>query len=310
MRNRFSSVCVAACLATFAGSSLHAAAGSQPVTIDNASANSGTGLLTIGGSNFGTTAPIVVLDGFVLPLSAFGPNEIIAVLPADALANPGDYALFVIRGSGKDASTGSFIVTIGAMGPAGPAGPTGPAGAAGPAGPTGPQGPQGAVGPQGPLGPTGPTGPTGPAGASGISQLTRMITFGQPFITGADVDANYHDLVTLGTFTKNAGASLVRATWSSGLTLNGGGFCSVQIRIDDKNDIGSSGLGFSAAEAGYAVISGTNNAPATATTFFADLPAGSHTVKLFMRVVGAGTTSCNLNPGNFGISTLLEEVPQ
>ena len=133
--------------------------------------------LTISGSNFGTTTPIVALDGITLSLLSHTDTRIVAILPAGSI--PGSYILTVTNPNA--AQPGAFIATIGAEGPLGPAGPAGPAGATGPAGspgntgPIGPAGSAGSIGPQGPQGLSGPAGPPGPAGATGSAGSTGPV---------------------------------------------------------------------------------------------------------------------------------------
>jgi len=126
------------------------------VSIDRATADVPNGILIIEGSGFGVYPPIVVLDGFVLPITNYGPSQIIAVLPSVISGVPGSYGLSVSRTgkAGGVQSTQDFVLTIGSTGP------TGPAGSAGPSGPAGPMGPAGLAGPAGPAGPTGPQGPS------------------------------------------------------------------------------------------------------------------------------------------------------
>lgn len=301
---------------------MHAAGGPGTLTIESAAADIPNGQITITGENFGATAPVVIVNGFVVPIISFGPTQIVTDLPASVAANPGDY-LLVVANTGRPAQSSSFVLTIGATGPAGPAGPAGdpgpagPGGPIGPAGPTGPTGPAGATGPAGPIGPqgpqgiqgpAGPAGPQGPAGSGAVVQVSRMITNGSPFITG--VDGSYHQIMTLGTFTKASATSLIRASWNGTFQMASGFFCSVQIRIDGKNDVGSSGLSFSGAEGGYALLAGNTSTAGSATTFFNGLTAGSHTAALYMRVVGSGGSTCTMNPGNFSVVGFAEEIPQ
>ncbi len=321
MRSRVVLMCVPALLLLLS-SSMRASGpstSSGTATIESAVADTVNEQVAITGENFGTSVPTVIIDGFVVPVVAYGPTQIIAALPATAAANPGDYLLVVTITSGKTTQTTSFVLTIGAVGPAGPAGPegaTGPAGPGGPVGPTGPAGPAGPTGPAGPqgpqgaTGPAGPQGPQGPAGASGISQVTRLVMNGTPSVTGADVDGNYHPIMTLGTFTKTSSTSLIRASWMGGFEMSNGAFCSVQIRVDDNNDVGSSGVSFDGAEGGYALLAGNFSTAGSATTFFNGLSTGSHTASLYMRVVGSSTSNCLMNPGNFSVVTLIEEIPQ
>jgi hypothetical protein len=145
----------------------HAGAPEDPLTILSAS-TTGTAL-TIKGTNFGTPAPVVRLNGATLVVHPGATNTmVVATLPVPALA-PGTYLLTVVRARRADrreddaSRFGAFDLPIGGAGTQGPAGPQGPQGPQGPAGPQGPQGPQGATGPQGPQGPAGPGGIQGAA---------------------------------------------------------------------------------------------------------------------------------------------------
>ena len=139
----------------------------QPVTIQRAHMDTPTRTLTIVGANFGTTAPTVVLDGFVLPLTFFGPTQIVATVPPTVATIPGSYGLSVTR-SGTQSSTATFVITVGAVGPPGAAGAAGP------------QGVTGDVGPAGPTGSTGPIGPPGPGGFQGMFAAAESTTFTVP----------------------------------------------------------------------------------------------------------------------------------
>lgn len=134
-----------------------ARASAAPVVISVAQADLLNGTLAIQGAQFGEfDAPIVVLDGFDLTVTSWGPNQVIAVLPAPVIAAPGSYLLSVTRRAknGGLQDTGDFVLTVGAVGAPGPAGATGATGPAGPAGLPGPAGPAGVTGPQGPAGPS------------------------------------------------------------------------------------------------------------------------------------------------------------
>src|SRR5580692_6242042 len=111
---------------------IQAYAASAPAIV-SAVANFQTNQLTITGSNFGTAAPKVTLDGSKLQVVSNSATTVVATLPTGT--NPGGYLLTL-----TDATDGlkvAFDVTLGA------------------AGVPGPQGPQGAQGPQGPQGPAG-----------------------------------------------------------------------------------------------------------------------------------------------------------
>lgn len=134
-----------------------------------AAANLETNELFIAGQNFGSTPPIVTLDGIALPVSVALPNQVVAALPATAAAHPGTYLLVVSRGPAQT-QTDTFHVAIGHAGPRGEKGDrgdAGPAGAPGAPGAAGPAGQPGAVGPMGPAGPVGPMGPMGLPGPKG-----------------------------------------------------------------------------------------------------------------------------------------------
>ncbi len=157
-----------------------------PVTIDSASINYTTHMVTVVGSGFCTGAlPAVTFNTTRLKVtSACSSSVVVASLPVQAA---GSYRLIIANSGGGSAT---FYVTYGAVGPQGPQGSTGATGATGTKGATGAIGPQGlpgttgaqgpqgfpgqtgAIGPQGPAGPAGPiglTGATGPAGATGAT---------------------------------------------------------------------------------------------------------------------------------------------
>jgi hypothetical protein len=131
--------------------------------------------MTVGGSVFGVSQPIVTVDLQPVDVVSYTDTKIVVNLPASLL--PGAYLLTVTNTT--DLLSGSFDATLGAAGPAGaagPVGPVGPAGAQGPAGapgatgaqgPAGPQGAQCTIGATGAAGPQGPAGMTGPAGPKG-----------------------------------------------------------------------------------------------------------------------------------------------
>jgi hypothetical protein len=160
-------VVLLAALAGFTPAGSGPAGSTQPVTIQRATMDTPTRTLIIAGANFGTTAPTVVLDGFVLPLTFFGPTQIVATVPPTVAAIAGNYALSVTR-SGAQSSTATFVITVGAIGPPGVSGPAGPQGVAGDVGPTGPPGS------------TGPIGPPGPGGFQGMVATAESTTFTVP----------------------------------------------------------------------------------------------------------------------------------
>ncbi len=123
---------------------IQAYAASAPAIL-SAVANFQTNQLTITGSNFGSAAPKVTLDGSKLQVVSNSATTVVATLPTGT--NPGGYLLTLTNAN--DGLKVAFDVTLGTAGPPGPQGPQGPQGV------QGPQGPQGAQGPQGPQGPAG-----------------------------------------------------------------------------------------------------------------------------------------------------------
>ena len=151
-----------------------------PVTIDSASINYTTHMLSVVGSGFCTGAlPAVTFNTTRLKVtSTCSSSVVVASLPVQAA---GSYRLIVANSGGASAT---FAVTYGAVGPQGATGPIGPKGATGLTGATGLQGVKGATGltgatgaqgiagPQGLTGATGATGPTGATGAVGAQGST------------------------------------------------------------------------------------------------------------------------------------------
>jgi len=122
-------------------------AAAEPAII-SAVANFQTSQLTITGSNFGTAAPKVTLDGSKLQVVSNSATTVVAALPTGT--NPGGYLLTLTNAT--DGLKVAFDVTLGTAGPPGPQGLPGPQGVQGAQGPQGPQGAQGQEGSQGPAG--------------------------------------------------------------------------------------------------------------------------------------------------------------
>src|ERR1700733_6618990 len=149
-----------------------------PVTIDSASINYTTHLVTIVGSGFCTGAPPAVTFNTtrLKVTSACSPSVVVASLPVQAA---GSYRLIIANSGGGSATS---YVTYGAVGPQGPQGFTGATGATGAIGPRGPIGLTGATGPAGATGSQGPVGAVGAVGAIGPQ---GPIGIGLPGATGA-----------------------------------------------------------------------------------------------------------------------------
>jgi hypothetical protein len=165
--------CLAACILTVPASLMAQSApvGGAPPDITSAFADYAVDpvTLTINGTAFGTTQPLVLIEAQPLQVLTYTDTSIMVLLPADY--SSGAYLLQVTNTA--TSATANFDITLGALGPLGPAGPVGPEGPIGPlglqgpVGPAGPLGPPGAPGVPGATGSQGPSGPTGPAGAIG-----------------------------------------------------------------------------------------------------------------------------------------------
>jgi len=125
--------------------------------------------LTIRGLSFGSPAPQVWCETYLMTVISATDTELVVFLPA--AVPDGTHLLSVIRGpSEKDRAYFNMNVGTpgrGPTGPAGPAGPKGDTGAVGPKGDTGAAGPKGDTGAIGPKGDTGAVGPKGDTGAVG-----------------------------------------------------------------------------------------------------------------------------------------------
>src|SRR4051812_33637400 len=119
--------------------------------------------LTIQGFGFGSQAPQVWCENYLMTVLSATDTQLVVFLPG--AVPDGTHLLSVIRGNGEK-DRGTFNMSVGTPGQ-GPAGPVGPQGVAGPAGPAGPMGPKGDKGATGATGAAGPTGPKGDAGAVG-----------------------------------------------------------------------------------------------------------------------------------------------
>jgi hypothetical protein len=176
--------------------------------------------LTISGSNFGTTQPLVSLDGLPLTVMSFTDTVVVVSLPA-SLA-PGSYQLaLTANNKANQPFTAEFNATLGAVGPKGDKGDRGLTGAQGIQGPQGPQGPQGSQGPQGLTGPQGPQGIQGPAGASDV-YVARAV-YGQLLnAPGKDVYSlsvpagNYWIMMTLNIYVSDQDPQTVDCLLSTG----------------------------------------------------------------------------------------------
>jgi hypothetical protein len=98
-----------------------------------------------------------------------------------------------------------------------------------------------------------------------------------------------------------SGCAKAAADFGHARALNAtSGFCDFQIRIDGAAP---------GDDAGRAVTGGTNTfgTPVGVTALFSGLAAGSHTVAVFDRGSVAAGGSCDINPGQFPETFLIEE---
>src|SRR5690348_5077748 len=105
---------------------------SNQVAILSTAADRVNQTLTIRGMGFGSQAPQVWCENYLMTVTSATDTQLTVFLP-QAIPD-GTHLLTVVRGNGeKDAA--AFIMSLGTsgQGPAGPAGPQGPAGPAGPA---------------------------------------------------------------------------------------------------------------------------------------------------------------------------------
>lgn len=104
-----------------------------------------------------------------------------------------------------------------------------------------------------------------------------------------------------------AGGAL-RLTWISHVTTaspGGAGGCNFQLRIDDAPS-GPVASGNLVGDEAVIVPGGAtrNDAPVSLTTWFTNVPAGNHTISLWIRSV---ESTCTDNTGNFSRTVLVEE---
>jgi collagen triple helix repeat protein/IPT/TIG domain-containing protein len=220
----------AACVVGFVGFFVGPAA--AQTVIYRAQVDTAAAQITIFGSGFGTSIPLVTLEGVPVTVISSTATSIVIGIPAGVV--PGSYLLAVApapTGPLGGRSYAEFDLTVGAVGPQGPQGipgqqgppgavgpqgvpgPTGAPGPAGPQGATGPQGvpgpqgaagpqgapgpqgatgAQGATGPQGVPGPTGPQGTVGPQGPAGSGVIANSATSQNTFFTALNTCVNYN----------------------------------------------------------------------------------------------------------------------
>jgi hypothetical protein len=157
----------------------------------------------------------------------------------------------------------------------------------------------------------GPQGLQGDPGPSRVEKVTKLKTGAQDNFTPTDLD--FHERLTLGTFTKDSSSSRVRITWEGPAWIEGteDGICTFQLRVDGAKEDGSTSPAIGG-EAGNAVLWLTNGARVNEAAindmvFFDGLSAGSHVITVWVR--GFAPDTCFINPGVFGMTTYVEELP-
>jgi len=170
-------------LIAFVGVASGGQAPQVPATIEEVFVDFTNKRITIEGEGFNTSGPVQVNLGLVGNISSLcnanlvsNPQSIVCNFLPGGLPPDGDYLLSVTTGTGNQARTDTYDLSIGAIGPTGPQGPQGPTGAMGAPGSAGPQGPTGATGAQGPQGPIGPQGPAGSANITGTTNSVVKFT--------------------------------------------------------------------------------------------------------------------------------------
>jgi endosialidase-like protein/collagen triple helix repeat protein len=241
--------------------------------------------ITIEGNGFNTSGPVQVNLGLIGSVSNLcvadlvsNPQTIVCTFSSAGLPDDGDYLLSVTTGTGNQARSDTYDLSIGAIGPVGPTGPQGPQGPTGATGAPGPQGPQGPAGPAGPTGatgaqgPQGPEGPQGPAGSANIAGTTnRVIKF-----TGA-ASGGDSQMFDNGT---SVGVGTTTPTATAKLDVAGAVNSSTQYNIQNSRVLGvspgSTNL-FVGVGAGQSNTTGTQNMAAGVNALLSNTTGGANT---------------------------------
>jgi hypothetical protein len=167
-------------------------------------------------------------------------------------------------------------------------------------------GPQGPPGPAGPAGANGAPGPPGPAGADGkpgpapLVKLTRIVwNNGGVAVTGS---ATPQQVDTAGTFVKERDDTRLRLTWEGSVLLRAPNFqtCHFFVKVDSTP---------SQVIARTSIITEqTKVDPVTLVDYFDSVPAGTHTVTIWV-VSPIGNPLCGSNASGFPETVFLEEIP-
>jgi hypothetical protein len=122
--------------------------------------------------------------------------------------------------------------------------------------------------------------------------------------TLATATGNFELIRTVGNFTKQRAGSTLRLDWSAHSTRAAGLFCHYQLRIDGRANDGDNAVNYQGDQEGNVVSYSLDESVATFAEFAA-VPAGVHTVQIYLRSLGGST--CTLNFGNFNQQVVVEE---
>lgn len=179
----------------------------------------------------------------------------------------------------------------------------------------GPRGPRGFRGPRGIAGSQGAAGPQGAAGDPGAPAVVhRALMAFENSSPQVSVSSTYSQVEVIGTITKIQSNSVLRVEATDTVGLDGGGAgCALQVRVDGVN---SNGVSSSADTGDEAVVGSFSSAvfPAHVVAEFTGLPAGQHTVSLWLRAtyLNSGTSVCiegaGINFRSVEHSAIVEEM--
>jgi hypothetical protein len=156
------------------------------------------------------------------------------------------------------------------------------------------------AGPQGPPGPPGPAGAEGKPGPAPLVKLTRIVwNNGAVAVTGS---ATPQQVDTAGSFVKERDDTRLRLTWEGSVLLRAPNFqtCHFFVKVDSTP---------SQVIARTSIITEqTKVDPVTLVDYFDGVPAGTHTVTIWV-VSPIGNPLCGSNASGFPETVFLEEIP-
>jgi hypothetical protein len=118
-------------------------------------------------------------------------------------------------------------------------------------------------------------------------------------VQDSTISPTYEPLVTVGTFAKKRSETVIELTWTGHVTrvpsADDPSFCDFQLRIDGQSDANGTGR----------AVLFASDAPASVSTVFGGLSAGTHTVSIWVR--GFANT-CWINKGGFTQLIIVQEL--